>query len=316
MFAGKGLSGGRVVVYPARQSSFKAADSILVGNVALYGATSGSAFFAGMAAERFCVRNSGATAVVEGVGDHGCEYMTGGVVLVMGKTGKNFAAGMSGGIAFVYDPNKDFPRRCNMQEVDLESVAMGSEDDALLRSLITQHRQFSHSELAQQLLQNWQGTIGAMVKVYPRDFRRAIQQRAEKAAAEKAELDRLNKTDAFAELKRVASGAAAAAAFGPVAPDLNEREKALAIGAAADAKKAERPSRDDKAVKVTGFMKYNREALGYRDPAERLKDWNEVHAQPKAEDAVLLKTQSARCMDCGTHSPNPCFSPFLLLEAL
>ena len=122
-YVGKGLSGGRIIIYPPTTSSFSAEENILIGNVVLYGATSGEAFFRGLAAERFCVRNSGANAVIEGVGDHGCEYMTGGRVVVLGQTGRNFAAGMSGGIAYVWDPNGVFRQRCNTEMVELEALA-------------------------------------------------------------------------------------------------------------------------------------------------------------------------------------------------
>src|SRR5690606_36365353 len=133
-YVGKGLSGGRLIIYPPRESSFRAEDNVLIGNVALYGATAGRAFFRGRSAERFCVRNSGARAVVEGVGDHGCEYMTGGRAVVLGPTGRNFAAGMSGGIAYVWNPHGDFESRCNLGTVGLEAVEE-DEDIAELREL-------------------------------------------------------------------------------------------------------------------------------------------------------------------------------------
>src|SRR5207245_1143237 len=137
-YVGKGLSGGRVVVYPSAQARFAAEENILIGNVALYGATSGEAFFNGVAGERFAVRNSGAVAVVEGVGDHGCEYMTNGRVVVLGRTGRNFAAGMSGGIAYVIDGESDFAQRCNLQMVDLEKLE-DPEEESFVRDLIARH---------------------------------------------------------------------------------------------------------------------------------------------------------------------------------
>ncbi|CAG8526130.1 4615_t:CDS:10 [Ambispora gerdemannii] len=149
-YVGKGLSGGRLIVYPPKVSKFKSEENIIVGNVCLYGATAGQAFFRGIAAERFCVRNSGATAVVEGVGDHGCEYMTGGRVVVLGQTGRNFAAGMSGGIAYVLDVTQDFKNKCNMEMVDLETVN-DAKEVAFLRGLIEDYRHYTGSDLADQI---------------------------------------------------------------------------------------------------------------------------------------------------------------------
>src|SRR5262249_23648798 len=143
-YVGKGLSGGKVIVFPPRASRFVAEDNILIGNVALYGATGGRAFFRGRAGERFCVRNSGAQAVVEGPGDNGCEYMPGGVPLVTGPTGRNFAAGMSGGVAFVLDEEEDFAQRCNLEMVELEPLAE-PEDIELVRDLLIQHAGYTGS---------------------------------------------------------------------------------------------------------------------------------------------------------------------------
>src|SRR5207245_6880938 len=141
----KGLSGGRIVVFPPAASTFNAEEQIIIGNVSLYGATSGETFIRGVAGERFGVRNSGTIAVVEGVGDHGCEYMTGGRVLVLGHTGRNFAAGMSGGIAYVIDDKGDFPQRCNLQMVDLERLE-DPQEEAFVRGLITRHSELTNSE--------------------------------------------------------------------------------------------------------------------------------------------------------------------------
>jgi len=172
-YVGKGLSGGRIVIHPPKGSPFRPEDNIIVGNVVLYGATAGQAYFSGRAGERFAIRNSGAYAVVEGVGDHGCEYMTGGVVVVLGPTGLNFAAGMSGGIAFVFDEQRQFDQRCNLDMVDLESVTE-SEDIALLRRLIEQHIRFTGSPLGQRILDNWHDKIHQFVKVMPMEYRRAL----------------------------------------------------------------------------------------------------------------------------------------------
>jgi glutamate synthase (NADPH/NADH) large chain len=181
-YIGKGLSGGKLIVYPPKNARFVAEDNILIGNVALYGATSGEAYFRGVAGERFAVRNSGALAVVEGVGDHGCEYMTGGRVVVLGKTGRNFAAGMSGGIAYVLDPNETFQRRCNIEMVDLESLD-DPEDVQLVRSLIVRHVQYTGSELGSRVLESFEALQSLFVKVMPRDFKRVLQAQARAAAA-------------------------------------------------------------------------------------------------------------------------------------
>jgi glutamate synthase domain-containing protein 3 len=158
-------------VYPPREATFVAEDNIIVGNVVLYGATSGEAYIRGVAGERFAVRNSGAVAVVEGVGDHGCEYMTEGRVVVLGRTGRNFAAGMSGGIAFVLNADGGFARRCNTEFVDLEPL--DAADVALVRELIGRHVQFTGSEHAARLLCDWSVTPELFVKVMPRDYKRA-----------------------------------------------------------------------------------------------------------------------------------------------
>jgi glutamate synthase (ferredoxin) len=171
-YVGKGLSGGRIIVTPPRGSSFAAEDSVIAGNVALYGATSGEAYFRGVVGERFAVRNSGATAVVEGVGDHGCEYMTGGRVVVLGRTGRNFAAGMSGGIAYVLNGSRAFERRCNREMVDLEPLER--EDAALVRDLIARHVALTGSELGSRLLATWDVASKAFTKVMPREYKRAL----------------------------------------------------------------------------------------------------------------------------------------------
>ncbi|MCK6473891.1 MAG: glutamate synthase large subunit [Planctomycetes bacterium] len=174
-FLGKGLCGGRLSVFPPKGSSFAAEESVIVGNVVGYGATSGSIFIRGIAGERFCVRNSGANAVVEGVGDHGCEYMTGGRVVVLGKTGRNFAAGMSGGIAYVLDEHGRFARHCNTEMVDLEPV-QDAEEAAALRKLVEQHHKETGSLVAKRALEHWDAALRSFVKVMPRDYKRALEQ--------------------------------------------------------------------------------------------------------------------------------------------
>ncbi len=174
-YLGKGLSGAKLTIRPPEKAPFKAEENVIIGNVALYGATSGQAYIRGIAGERFCVRNSGATAVVEGVGDHGCEYMTGGTVVVLGKTGRNFAAGMSGGIAYVLDTTGDFKRyRCNRELVALEGV-VDPADRMQLRDLIGRHHRYTDSTVAGRLMDDWDGHIGDFVKVMPVDYKRALE---------------------------------------------------------------------------------------------------------------------------------------------
>jgi glutamate synthase (NADPH/NADH) large chain len=187
-YVGKGLSGGRIVIRPNAAFTGKTWENIIVGNTVLFGAIAGEAFFAGVGGERFAVRNSGATAVVEGLGDHGCEYMTGGTVAVLGATGRNFAAGMSGGIAYVYDPDGVFAGRCNMAQVALEQVVAaeaqeqpfhnGVADEVQLKALITKHADLTGSQRAAEILANWPASRAAFVKVFPNEYRRALKEMA------------------------------------------------------------------------------------------------------------------------------------------
>ncbi len=173
-YVGKGLSGGKLIIYPPKDGTFKAEDNIIIGNVVLYGATGGKCFFRGQAAERFCVRNSGALAVVEGVGDHGCEYMTGGKVIILGNTGRNFAAGMSGGIAYIYDKDKNFSSKCNMEMVVLEKLDIDNEIIEL-KEIIKQHANLTGSTVAIELLNNWEQSISKFIKVLPIDYKRFLE---------------------------------------------------------------------------------------------------------------------------------------------
>ena len=184
-YMGKGIGGGRLIIVPPAGSGFVPEDNIIIGNVALYGATGGDVFIRGRAGERFAVRNSGARAVVEGVGDHGCEYMTGGVVAVIGSTGRNFGAGMSGGIAFVHDPDDDFHIRFNDGMADLENLAE-QEDIDLLYGMLVEHLERTGSGPAQRILDNWPASVGEFRKVMPRDYRRVLLERARRAEAELA----------------------------------------------------------------------------------------------------------------------------------
>jgi glutamate synthase (NADPH/NADH) large chain len=210
-YVGKGLSGGRIVVRPAPGFKCDTSSNIIIGNTVLYGATEGEAYFAGVGGERFAVRNSGATTVVEGVGDHGCEYMTGGTVVVLGMTGRNFAAGMSGGVAYVFDEDGTFEGRCNMAQVALEPVEeefaarqgseagddleghgrvdvrhLGMADEALLKMLIERHATYTGSETAKTILADWAASRCRFVKVMPHEYRRAL---AEMAAQKQNELE-------------------------------------------------------------------------------------------------------------------------------
>jgi glutamate synthase domain-containing protein 3 len=174
-YVGKGLSGGRIVVFPPKQASFVPQDNMIAGNVVLYGAIAGEAFFRGLAGERFAVRNSGASTVVEGVGDHGCEYMTGGRVVILGPTGRNFAAGMSGGIAYVWDRDGELKKNCNPGMVELFPVKE-QKDILELKGLIEKHFKYTGSSVAQGILKDWSESLGQFTKVYPRDYRRVIEE--------------------------------------------------------------------------------------------------------------------------------------------
>jgi glutamate synthase (NADPH/NADH) large chain len=180
-YFGKGLSGAQLIVYPDANASFVPEENIIIGNVAFYGATSGRAFIRGKAGERFCVRNSGAETVVEGAGDHGCEYMTGGRVIILGETGRNFAAGMSGGIAYVYDPANQFAGRCNTEMVDLEGCDI--EDAEYVKSMLQLHLAHTGSSVAKYILSDFDSALQSIVKVFPRDFKKALH--AKKTAQQK-----------------------------------------------------------------------------------------------------------------------------------
>jgi glutamate synthase domain-containing protein 3 len=173
-YLGKALSGGRIIVVKPQGSTFRAHENIIVGNTLLYGATRGEVYINGVAGERFCVRNSGAAAVVEGVGDHCCEYMTGGCVVVLGQTGCNFAAGMSGGTAYVLDEMQLFDTLCNLDMVELENV-WREEDKKLLFEMVTKHHKYTNSSRAKYVLDNWEDSLGKFVKIMPIDYRKALE---------------------------------------------------------------------------------------------------------------------------------------------
>ncbi|KAF7322595.1 Glutamate synthase [Mycena chlorophos] len=306
-YVGKGLSGGRLIVYPPEKSTFKAEENVIIGNVCLYGATSGEAFIRGVAAERFAVRNSGANAVVEGTGDHGCEYMTGGRVVVLGTTGRNFAAGMSGGIAYVLDTAHTFASKVNMEMVELGKVT-DPREIAALRSLIEDHQHLTKSEVADRVLNDFHHLLPLFVRVMPLDYKRVLE---EQAAREKEEKLRQSVIDLVPSrtasqvnlasegleeilLPRPPASAPPSQAGSYARPPRHEpaivdMEDSLVDDTATKA-------RLTKLDKTRGFMKYKRLGEAYRPPRKRVKDWKEISARLTESE---LKYQSARCMDCG-----------------
>ncbi|KKF94581.1 putative glutamate synthase [NADPH] [Ceratocystis platani] len=273
-YVGKGLSGGRLVIYPPRNAVFKAEENVLIGNTCLYGATTGTCFFRGVAAERFAVRNSGATAVVEGVGDHGCEYMTGGRVVILGSTGRNFAAGMSGGIAYILDINGDFMTKLNTEMVEAGPITDHAEI-GYVRGLIEDHHHYTGSELAARILVDFNRALSRFIKVLPVDYKRVLAEEAAKAAeARRAQY-------ALPVHKKEAAKKASTA--------LQDIEETITDGAA-------EKKRALVLDKTRGFMKYARRTEKYRAPKTRTKDWAEISNRL---DSNELKYQSARCMDCG-----------------
>ena len=369
-YVGKCLSGGRVVVYPPTNiggegDEFRSEKNVIVGNVCLYGATSGTAYFRGVGAERFCVRNSGAMAVIEGVGDHGCEYMTGGRVIILGPTGRNFAAGMSGGIAYVLDEAKQFGRRCNTSMVDLlpvESVP----DLTFLEETLKDFAASTGSQVAARLLDNWPAAAGDFIKVFPHEYQRALQELAEEeekaaAAANKhvngltvqmsqlgggGDLDLLkspnldirnayaidNTPSVFSQTHLILP----AEKMEPDSGDEDDDDDEKTVGGLKPVKLALPPPQirlppvkvldmkkknstttkpvldiedavSDAAMKkkkrevlldkTRGFVKYKREARSYREAPVRMADWDEIYDFKHVRRG--LKTQAARCMDCG-----------------
>lgn len=286
-YVGKGLSGGRLIVYPPRSAVFKSEDNIIVGNVCLYGATLGHCYFRGVAAERFAVRNSGATAVVEGVGDHGCEYMTGGRVLILGPTGRNFAAGMSGGIAYVLDVNQDFHSKINMEMVEVSRIEDPTEI-AFVRGLIEDHHHYTGSELAARILLDFTRALNHFVKVLPTDYKRVLEEEATKAAAaKKAEF-------ALPHLPR--NPARDVAEKHHDHHEESKKSDLLDIEDSVGDSKTEKKRTALILDKTKGFMKYNRHSEKYRNPRTRTRDWAELNTRLTEDE---LKYQSARCMDCG-----------------
>ena len=292
-YVGKGMSGGRLIVYPPKNSVFKAEENVLVGNVCLYGAISGNAYFRGIAAERFAVRNSGAHAVVEGVGDHGCEYMTGGRIVILGSVGRNFAAGMSGGIAYVLDMNRDFASKCNTETVELGPVK-DPHEIAELRNLIENHRHYTGSTVADHILHDFHHLLPRIVRVMPLDYKRVLEEEAAKAAAEKK---RSSHVDLLGTLSRHGSQASLGAPEEEKA-DAHAKTSQQSAGDIEDSMVDEETAkaRLAKLDKTRGFMKYKRLGEHYRNPNKRVKDFKEL--SNRLTDGEL-KYQTARCMDCG-----------------
>nr|XP_031860713.1 uncharacterized protein CI109_003756 [Kwoniella shandongensis]KAA5527785.1 hypothetical protein CI109_003756 [Kwoniella shandongensis] len=310
-YVGKGLSGGRLIVYPPKSSPFKAEENIIIGNVCFFGATSGQAFIRGIAAERFAVRNSGATLVVEGTGDHGCEYMTGGRVVVLGLTGRNFAAGMSGGISYVLDMAHNFAPKVNTGTVELGPVN-DPQEVAELRSLIEDHRHYTGSEIADRVLRNFHHHLPMFVRVMPLDYKRVLEQEAERAAEEKKRQSVIDliPSQTASQVDLVATG------FDPILPRdanaLTVSTSQLVTPQTSPKQKPQEPQIVDvedamvdegatkeklaKVDKLRGFMKYKRLNEAYRPPRKRVKDWKEISTRLNEGE---LKFQSARCMDCG-----------------
>lgn len=270
-YVGKGLCGGTINIYPPKESIFESHLNVIVGNVCLYGATSGKAFFRGIAAERFCVRNSGVTAVVEGVGDHGCEYMTGGTVVILGLTGRNFAAGMSGGIAYVYDIDGSFRGKTNAQTVEMLLLDK-DEDKKLVKQLLEEFFTHTGSIIAEKIIRTWPCECGKFVKVFPYEYQRVLKQLEEhtlqaQLASIQTKINNLKVTG----------------------DNSNNSVKDIEDLAGDD--------NNNKLDKVKGFIKYQRETQSYRDVDERHKDYSEVYNSQRVRKTI--KKQAARCMDCG-----------------
>lgn len=281
-YVAKSLSGGKVVVYPPKDApiEFKSEENIIVGNVCLYGATSGKVFIRGIASERFCVRNSGATAVVEGIGDHGCEYMTGGLVVVLGSTGRNFGAGMSGGIAYVWNESDTLASLSNTATVDLMQI----DDETELKSLRCLIEEFvldTGSTRAMEILQNWETASKSFTKVFPKEYQRALKQIKEEE-------------ESAAVKENTVSNGSNQVNGGKL--EENSASSSTKVKASGDVKDIE-DSLNGNLDKVRGFIKYKRIKGYYREPKQRMSDWNEIFDQKIIRDNV--RVQATRCMDCG-----------------
>ncbi|XP_075970926.1 uncharacterized protein LOC142973196 [Anticarsia gemmatalis] len=265
-YVGKGLSGGKIIIYPPKVSPFESHLNVIVGNVCLYGATSGRAYFRGIASERFCVRNSGCVAVVEGVGDHACEYMTGGAALVLGLTGRNFAAGMSGGIAYVYDIDGSFAGKCNHEMVELLPLEL-QEDLDYVQQLLQEFVDYTGSIIAEEMLKTWPEPAKKFIKVFPYEYQRALKQMAVKLPAP-AKVENGKHENGVLDIEET---------IRDVELDKKNLEKIL--------------------DKTRGFIKYPRETSLYRPAEKRLRDWDEIYNFGHVRRG--LRVQAARCMECG-----------------
>ncbi|CAM1292011.1 Uncharacterised protein g298 [Pycnogonum litorale] len=273
-YVGKGLSGGQIIVYPPKDlpKDFKSEDNIIVGNVVLYGATSGKAFFRGQAAERFCVRNSGVTAVIEGCGDHGCEYMTGGRVIILGATGRNFGAGMSGGIAYCYAEDKSvFRGKCNSAMIEFYPLEI-EDDIRFVRQILGEFVQKTGSEKASKILDNWDSSRQHFIKIFPKEYQRALKQ-LEEEKAEEAKKAEVSATEPDLAVETVHANNE---------PKIQDIEEVIP---------------DESLDKLRGFMKYKRHKKHYRVTEQRKADWNEIYDHTSIRKG--LKAQAARCMECG-----------------
>lgn len=323
-YVAKGLCGGEVVVYPPKvmPESFLSENNIIVGNVCLYGATSGKAFFRGQAAERFCVRNSGATAVCEGCGDHGCEYMTGGRAVVLGLAGRNFAAGMSGGLAFVLDREKLFRERCNLEMIALEEV-VDKEDVDWLHDILTEFVEKTGSTLAKSVLEDWPASTSLFFKVFPHEYRRALAEaalEAEQARAQAKTMDRLRRTsimeykednvileDVLKSAKEVEQEHLDIANDEESIPINEDNIECKAEDGELFQNSHEPTTKDIEEIipdlskepldKKKGFVKYKRAKNQYRAVEERVNDWGEIYNHNGVKK--YIQVQAARCMDCG-----------------
>ncbi|XP_076076951.1 uncharacterized protein LOC143047651 isoform X1 [Mytilus galloprovincialis] len=298
-YVGKGLSGGEIVIYPPKNISegFQSVNNIIVGNVVLYGATSGRAFFRGQTAERFCVRNSGVTAVSEGCGDHGCEYMTGGRVVILGLTGRNFAAGMSGGIAYIYDKTQVFAKKCNMESVSLNPLDL-QRDLTFVKDLLAEFKGKTGSDVAAFILENWETERKCFVKVYPHEYRRVVEEKAADEAAEKLKKEQemkdglVNGEEDEKEydedmINTIEEDDEGESKVKPEAKKVVDIEDAIPDG----------EMNKKKLDKLRGFMKYPRSSNQYREVNTRQKDWKEIYNHKGVKAG--LKVQAARCMECG-----------------
>ena len=298
-YLAKGLCGGTVSVFPPEGSTFVPEDNEIAGNVALYGATSGSCFISGRTSERFCVRNSGANAVCEGAGDHALEYMTGGRVVILGSVGRNVGAGMSGGIAYIYDPHHKLESLSNLELIELGPVER-ADNQRELKMLVQQHRRHTKSPLADRLLKDWAKELLNFVRVMPTAYRLIVEKPAEQES--KSPKSSPRPSVKAAAVKKVLEAAASA---GEDATSTKSDIEDMVAKVAP--KKTEDPTIDDarlsvadSPVKRRGFIAYARGVIGYRDAESRLGDWNEIGAAiEQAPKEALLKTQTARCMDCG-----------------